>query len=199
VNNPKNLLITLALVCIAQFSFSQEHFNEISINYGIATTDDVSTAFGTIFEDIVYGIFGDSTQYNNSSTGVFLFTYQHQFSKVISAGPVFGYEIMETDVTSHDKTIGTLKHNTFILAIEGRVDYLNKEMFGMYLGLGVGATFINVKSSSGEKDVSDTDPNSHFNFHVTALGFRVGKKFGGIAELGYGYRGITNVGLYYRF
>jgi len=195
----RKLLITAMIICITQFAFSQEHFNEISLNYGIATTDDVSTAFGTIFEDIVYDMFGDSTQYNNSSTGVFLFTYQHQFSKVISAGPVFGFEMLETDVTYNDVTIGTIKHNTFTLGIEGRVDYLNKEYFGMYLGLGIGATLIKVKSSSDETDTGDIDPNSHFNFHITALGFRVGKQFGGIAELGYGYRGLANVGLYYRF
>lgn len=195
----KNFFITVLLVCITQFAFSQEHYNEVSINYGLATTDDVSTAFGSIFEDIVYDMFGDSTQYSNSSTGVFLFTYQHQFSKIISAGPVFGFEILETDVTYNNETFGTIKHNTFTLAIEGRVDYLNKEYFGMYLGLGVGATLIKVKSSSEDTDISDTDPNSHFNFHVTALGFRVGKQFGGTAELGYGYRGMANVGLYYRF
>jgi len=195
----KNFLIAAILVCITQFAFSQDHFNEISINYGLGTTDDMSSSFGTIFEDIAYDIFGDSTQYSNGSTGVFLVTYQHQFAKIISAGPVFGYEILETDVTKGDKTIGTLKHNTFTLGIEARVDYLNKEYFGMYLGLGVGATMIKTKSSSDGADVSDIDPDSHFNFHVTALGFRVGKKFGGTAELGYGYRGIANVGLYYRF
>ena len=195
----RKLLITAIIICMAQSAISQEHFNEISFNYGIATTDDVSTAFGTIFEDIVYDLFGDSTQYSNSSTGVFLFTYQHQFSKVISAGPVLGYEVLETDVTFGNETIGTIKHNTFTLAIEGRVDYLNKEYFGMYLGLGVGATFIKVKSTTGNTDDITDDHNSHFNFHVTALGFRVGKKFGATAELGYGYRGITNVGLYYRF
>lgn len=199
MRNLKNLFIAIALMCMSQLSFSQEHFNEISFNYGLATTDDVSTAFGTIFEEIVYDMFGDSTQYGNSSTGVFLFTYQHQFSKIISAGPVFGYEMLETDVTYNKETLGTIKHNTFTLAIEGRVDYLNKEYFGMYLGLGVGATIIKTKSSSDGTDVSDVDPDSHFNFHVTALGFRVGKQFGGTAELGYGYRGIANVGLYYRF
>jgi opacity protein-like surface antigen len=195
----KKLLITATIISLAQFAASQEHFNEISINYGIATTDDVSTAFGNIFEDIVYDIFGDSTQHNNSSTGVFLLTYQHQFSKIISAGPVFGFELLETDVTYNDKTIGTIKHNSFTLGIEGRVDYLNREYFGMYLGLGVGATLIKVKSSSDDTDAADVDPNSHFNFHVTALGFRIGKQFGGIAELGYGYRGIANAGLFYRF
>ena len=195
----RKLLITGMIICMTQFVFSQEHFNEISFNYGIATTDDVSTAFGTIFEDIVYDIFGDSTQFSNSSTGVFLFTYQHQFSKIISAGPVLGYELLTTDVTYNDKSIGTIKHNSFTIGIEGRIDYLNREYFGMYLGLGVGATLIKVKSSSDDTDAGDIDPNSHFNFHVTALGFRVGKQFGGIAELGYGYRGIANAGLYYRF
>lgn len=102
-------------------------------------------------------------------------------------------------MTKNDKSLGTVKHNMFTLAVEARVDYLNKEFFGMYLGLGVGATIIKTKSSSDGTDVSDVDPDSHFNFHVTALGFRVGKQFGGTAELGYGYRGIANVGLYYRF
>jgi len=195
----KNLVIAAILIGIAQFAFTQEHFNEISLNYGRATTDDVSSAFGTIFEDIIYDLFGDSTQYRNSTSGVFLFTYQHQFTKKVSAGPVFGFEVLETDVTKNDKNIGTIKHNAYTLAIEGRVDYLDKEMFGMYFGLGIGATLMDTKSSSDGSDVSDMDPDSHFNFHITALGFRFGKQFGATAELGYGYRGIANFGLYYRF
>lgn len=199
MKNLKNLLIVILFLCISHVGLSQEHFNEVSVNYGMATTDDISSTFGTVFEDIVYEMFGDSMQYGNSSTGVFLFTYQHQFSKIISAGPVFGYELLETDVTKNDVTIAKIKHNSYTIAIEARVDYLNKEMFGMYLGLGFGATMISTSSSSDGTDVSDIESDSHFNFHITALGFRVGKQFGATAELGYGYRGLLNGGLYYRF
>jgi hypothetical protein len=41
--------------------------------------------------------------------------------------------------------------------------------------------------------------NTNLSFQVNALGFRVGKKLAAYAELGFGYRGMINVGASLQF
>ena len=195
----KSLLIVIVLFSLTNIACSQDYKHEFAISYGIATTDDVSSAFGSIFEDIIDDIFGDSTQMDISGSGVILLTYQYHFSKIFSAGPVIGYEALKTDVTKDDQKIGSIKHNTYTLAVEGRCNYLNRPIFGMFFGLGFGVTLINSTATSNVMDVTDPNSDNHFNFHITALGFRVGKQLGATAELGFGYRGIANLGVFYRF
>jgi hypothetical protein len=56
----------------------------------------------------------------------------------------------------------------------------------MYSGIGL-AYF-----TTGEYD-------TNFSFQGTALGFRVGKKLAAYAELGFGYKGIAQIGASYQF
>ena len=44
---------------------------------------------------------------------------------------------------------------------------------------------------------SGIEPNDrlHFSYHITAIKFRYGDMLGGFAELGFGYRGLVNLGL----
>ena len=61
----------------------------------------------------------------------------------------------------------------------------------LYLG-------VNYMDESVRNAVSDElEPNDHlnFSFHITAVKFRYGDMVGGFAELGFGYRGLLNVGL----
>jgi hypothetical protein len=41
--------------------------------------------------------------------------------------------------------------------------------------------------------------DTNFSFQATALGFRVGKKLAAFAELGFGYKGIAQIGASYQF
>ncbi len=47
--------------------------------------------------------------------------------------------------------------------------------------------------------VKDEFNKSRFAYQVTAVGFEFGKKLGGYAELGYGYKGVLSTGIKYGF
>lgn len=49
------------------------------------------------------------------------------------------------------------------------------------------------------KETSIHDNSSYFNYKVTALGLRVGKKLAGFLELGFGFTGIVSAGISYQF
>jgi len=69
----------------------------------------------------------------------------------------------------------------------------------MYSGLGLAYTYGTLKyDSSTPQEESSTDNISLPNFHLTGVGLRVGKSFGGFAEFGFGYKGIVNMGLSYQ-
>ena len=74
----------------------------------------------------------------------------------------------------------------------------------MYSGLGAGYAFGKTTFKLGDalefkNTNNDNSKINYFTFHVTALGFRVGKKLAAFAELGVGYKGIINGGLSYQF
>ena len=74
--------------------------------------------------------------------------------------------------------------------------YISRNIFQMYSGVSVAYTSENVKSSGS---YNSPDTNGFVNYQFNVLGFRVGKKFAGFAELGYGYKGIINAGVSYQF
>ncbi|MFT6797792.1 MAG: hypothetical protein ACJART_002946, partial [Maribacter sp.] len=85
---------------------------------------------------------------------------------------------------SSDPTIDEFSNIT--IAIETDYRYISKPSFQMYSGIGL-AYF-----TTGEYD-------TNFSFQGTALGFRVGKKLAAYAELGFGYKGIAQIGASYQF
>ncbi|MFT7073036.1 MAG: hypothetical protein ACJAX3_002028, partial [Patiriisocius sp.] len=71
-------------------------------------------------------------------------------------------------------------------ALETDYRYVSKPSFQMYSGVGL-AYF------------TSDEYNTNLSFQVNALGFRVGKKLAAYAELGFGYRGMINVGASLQF
>jgi hypothetical protein len=45
----------------------------------------------------------------------------------------------------------------------------------------------------------DKGNTGQFGYHLTAFGFQCGKKGAVIAELGFGYKGVLNIGFNYKF
>jgi hypothetical protein len=85
------------------------------------------------------------------------------------------------------------------------IDYTwaNKEKYNLYTGLGLG--YVDVSATATITDGSGTAPTftaaaSGLAYHLTAIGvhYKLGSsRFGGYAELGFGYNGIVNAGLSY--
>ncbi len=194
------VLIPLYFVCAAIDLQAQERKNELSISYGLATINDLGEIFSNLFADAIISAFGpDAVSTDTKLSGAFLLTYQHHFSNVISAGPVIGYEKLTDEISVNKSPAGKINHNAFTFAAEGRINYVNKDSFGMYLGLGAGISSISSKTTSDKAGNEDPDSSSGFTFQVTGLGIRVGDRLAASAELGFGYRGLVNLGVSYRF
>ncbi|MDR1846694.1 MAG: hypothetical protein LBR17_01070 [Bacteroidales bacterium] len=77
-------------------------------------------------------------------------------------------------------------------AAEFSVHYLNSKWVQLYGMVGTGVS-IAISPDAIIKTVVIP------NFHLSPFGLRVGKDIGGFFEIGYGYKGILNFGISYKF
>ena len=75
----------------------------------------------------------------------------------------------------------------------GNICYNPRNIVQLYSGLSAGVSVFT------QSDSSQSDSKTIFAFQVNVIGLRVGHKFGGFFELGFGYDGIINAGLSVKF
>ncbi len=73
------------------------------------------------------------------------------------------------------------------------VCYNPSNIVQLYSGLSAGISVFT------QSDSSQSGSKTIFAFQVNAIGLRVGHKFGGFFELGFGFDGIINAGLSVKF
>lgn len=91
-----------------------------------------------------------------------------------------------------------LQHTSIVTAFEPKFSYLKKPAFELYFFAGAGIIFNKNRTiMNGEFFASKlyTNPTTQ----LTPFGIRAGKKVAVFAEIGYGYKGIANLGLSSRF
>ena len=129
--------------------------------------------------------------------------FRYGFTNRFSLGGIFAFDVNSVKVfngDSPDKQMREINRYYMTYAIEPKFNYIAKPAFQLYGYLGFGATVVTfgkaIFDNGSEAEISRVP---YFNMHVTPLGVRFGKEFGGFVEFGYGYKGILNGGLSYRF
>ncbi|PWN71462.1 hypothetical protein C1631_002215 [Chryseobacterium phosphatilyticum] len=152
--------------------------SEIKIAYGLGTSTDFINAFSTIFT-LGYG------PHEKRNSGAFIVEYQY----AIKDKWTIGTDLVYQQITNEYFDASVEKSHNYTIAIKSDYNYVSKPKFRMYSGVGLGITL--------EKSRNPLRSNSHFNFQLTGLGIRLGGQLGVNAELGFGYKGIGNIGLAY--
>ena len=173
---------------------------EIQATYGMLTTSQIIDAFVKITTAV--GSLGTVTTSDNKSTGGLYFT-AHKLSSNnrFAYGIAVGYDGSNGNFRNDAGTkSGSYKSSSITIAGEGKINYMNKPNFRLYGFLGAGYTSYNYTftTTSGGSEKEETRLN-HINFQLTPIGAAFGDKFGGLLELGLGYKGLLNIGLFARF
>ena len=175
--------------------------SEIYLQYGTPSLMELSTILSPNFHDEVTN--GETR--NHKFSGIAAIGYNFFIHPRVSIGLDFGYGYGSSDIYISDvDEFGPAGEPEFICRavvmnyschLSGAFTYWQQgpmECSGaLYLG-------VNYMDESVRNAVSDElEPNDHlnFSFHITAVKFRYGDMVGGFAELGFGYRGLLNVGL----
>lgn len=204
------LTAAAALLLISSAAFAQKNMvrdvdyfprSEIYLQYGTPSLMELTTILSPNFHDEVTN--GETR--NHKFSGIAAIGYNFFIHPRVSIGLDFGYGYGSSDMYISDvDEFGPAGDPQYMCKavvmnyschLSGAFTYWQQgpmECSGaLYLG-------VNYMDESVRDAVSDElEPNDHlnFSFHITAVKFRYGDMVGGFAELGFGYRGLVNVGL----
>jgi hypothetical protein len=190
------VLIFSASLSAQSYYRSYDH-HDISVSYGMFLPDQFNNLNSSMLNDLYPEQRYVGDEY--SSPGAVFITYRHMFkNELFLWGITAGLSSSSSQVYNVGQYEGELKRQYYTLALEWEYRYVNQGIIQVYSGLGLGFTYGTEEltpPSTEEGATSTTGDISSVGYQVNAVGIRIGKKFGGYAEFGYGYKGIFNVGL----
>lgn len=180
---------TLITCFITGSLYSQQAKNEIYGAYGLASVQEIAS----ILADVIIYPFVPEDFTIVSPVGPVIAGYRRNLSEHFSIG-------MQGSYTAFNKEYTVLSSaklkivSTFITAmLNTNYCYNPRNVVQFYSGLSAGLSVFT------QTDSLRSDNKTVFAFHVNAIGIRVGKTFGGLLELGFGFNGIINGGLSVKF
>jgi len=196
----KRFLLILIIAFFSQNSFSQDYYrsydhHDIMIGYGQFIPDQFKSVYTSMLDDLY-----PAKRYvrdNYSSIGTIFITYRHIFkNELFMWGITAGMSNSKSEIYNVGQYEGELKRQFYTVAIEWEYRYVNQGPVQVYSGLGLGFTYATeTLTMPPESSKSESTGNiSNIAYQVNVAGVRLGKKYGGFVELGYGYKGIINVG-----
>ena len=195
---PAFILIVLLISGLGLHSQSYERsydHHDISIGYGLFIPDQFKNVGSAMLDDRYPDKRYVRDEY--SSIGAFFVTYRHILNnEVMLIGVTAGYSSSKAKIYNVGQFEGDLSRQFITVAVEWEYRYVNQGPVQVYSGLGLGFTYgTESLTPPPEPETSSQTGNiSSIAYQVNAVGVRVGKKFAGFAEFGYGYKGIVNLG-----
>ena len=198
----KKVFILLIAAFVSLGAMAQN--NEIRVGYGVASHNRLLNTEHGIFGTDWKQQFSDIKSVNiGAATGAITFGYRYKISRVrIGLGGAYekinGTYTLATDSNGDVTTDGRNRYWT--LAADMQFSYLKlpKGIVELYWGASAGISF--ESQSLDLKNIVDDAKRSRFAYQVVPVGVSVGIPWiGAYAELGFGYRGVVNLGAYIRF
>lgn len=180
--------------------FSQEkNTQELTLGYGSATSNELQDFFSEFTLIIVTG--GTLTSRNQKYSGASYINYSYAIKDNFMIGLEAAYERITKDTYVSKTKVADQTNNALSMGASARYNYISNPKFRMYFGLAAGYITVQAKSEpvKGSGYKAEKGNTGQFGYHITGLGFRYGKKAAVIGELGFGYKGILNIGFNYQF
>ena len=192
----KILFAVLLLMGMSYYVQAQEH--QVSVGFGAPSSNHIADLFFTVAKDMITGLAGgDSGLENKRSVGEFRAGYAYYPTERMSVGATVSILQTAADAVRSGTSSGEYSTRYLTFAAEGTYNYLTREKFRLYGLIGAGVTNLNARYTVQGQNESDNA--NVFNFHLSPIGAAFGRQFGGTAEVGFGYRGIVSLGLFYKF
>ena len=204
------LTAAAALLLISSAAFAQKNMvrdvdyfprSEIYLQYGTPSLMELTTILSPNFHDEVTN--GETR--NHKFSGIAAIGYNFFVHPRVSIGLDFGYGYGSSDMYISDvDEFGPAGEPEYMCRavvmnyschLSGAFTYWQQGPMECSGALYLGVNYIDESIRNAVSD--ELEPNDHlnFSFHITAVKFRYGDMVGGFAELGFGYRGLVNVGL----
>lgn len=190
------ILACLSISLTAQSYYRSYDHHDISVSYGLFLPDQFNNVESSMLNDLYpeQRYVGDEYK----STGAVFLTYRHIFrNELLLWGITAGLSSSQSEIYNVGQYEGELNRQYYTVALECEYRYVNQGVVQVYSGIGLGFTYGIEELTpppSEENATTSTGNISNVAYQLNAVGIRIGKKFGGYAEFGYGYKGIFNVG-----
>lgn len=180
-------------------NMNAQSFNhhDFSLSYGVVTPERFYTFKSSILDDQL-----PDNRYirdNYSSSGNLFFTYRFvSLNEFLVWGGTVGYGISSMEVYYMGQKQGVIDRQFITASFELQYRYVNNGFFQMYSGIGVGLIAGKERFTSEIEGVNSDSRNMFLpGYQLNLAGVRFGKRLGVYLELGYGYKGIMNIGISY--
>lgn len=174
----------------------------VSVGLGVITSEQYNDAVEDLGHLVVTaGTLGtiNASIVNRTYSPAFYLSGGRMLSNRIYVGLAGAFEKATGDYQQDNQIVGNFRRKTFSVAAEGRINYLNKAVVTLYGTGALGFTFNSQVSNRPAEWTEFVPVKNHFTGYVSPIGARFGKDLGGYLELGYGYKGVLNAGINYRF
>lgn len=176
------------------FSLGFHSLNELSLGGTDVGTFVGNSIVGDILEFQEPGY--QRTNYRNM--GPFAFSFKIMPYNRLTVGGVLQYESINSDLNYFGESLGNQSLSLFTAALEMDYRYISSKTLQVYFSFGAGTTVAQQDFMSNQPEGEGSFSKSYEpvpSYHVNVLGIRLGKAIGIFGELGFGYKGLLNVGL----
>ncbi len=193
----KIFLLLFVLFSVAGLRAQSYHHHDFSLSYGMLTPDRFYTFKSAILDDQL-----PDSRYirdNYKSPGNVFFTYRFvTLNEFLMWSGTVGYGTSSSEIFYMGQKQGIIDRQFITGAFELQYRYVNNGSFQMYSGAGIGLTLgKELFTAQAEGLTSDNRTMMLPGYQINLAGVRFGKRLAVYLELGYGYKGIMNVGLSY--
>lgn len=206
--------LILPLCCGAQY------VHELSLGYGYGATGRVlygnnerpllHQKGGSRFDSVlVLNTFATSNIVRRGTlerTGLFVAAYKKQTKLPwlevgvgLSWVRAHAYALVNAFYKHPGDRTGYFIRNCISLVPEVNITYHPGKLVTIYGTYGLGICFAREKLTSDATGGSVVESDLYGNFQLSPLGIRVGRRWSGFAEVGYGYKGVLTAGAVYAF
>ncbi|NVK28480.1 MAG: hypothetical protein HWE14_10580 [Flavobacteriia bacterium] len=192
-------IITVILLSISFISFGQRrnngqkkglyfiHFEHSwGANFNNWMLEDEATNAGYEY---------NSPQHRYPATGI---TLQRFMNSRLALTMTYSMQFLQYWSQFDNNAVGRTDWHLFTIALGARYTWRDRGILYQYFDISLGYTYANVNTVDWTEEFPEPSNLSLPAFHVTALGSRIGKKYGVELGLGYGYKGILNLGFFFR-
>jgi hypothetical protein len=167
--------------------------NEVFVGIGSGPVsfmvEDFAELFGTVI--LLGGVTYDDAEHSPQFTA----GYQHRFGRRFGAGVEASRASKSATMYVLHENMGKATTRLTTVVVEGRGHWLTRDWVDLYSGLGLGlAARTKLKEES-----NDQDTQIEAACHLTIIGVRVGRDWGGYLELGGVDNSLLALGLSTRF
>lgn len=176
------LCFACLFLLVWQQAFCQKGEQDITLSYGFFSTPIIASSLGKVVASFITG---SDTQLK--AVGPLTVGYTYHLGDRVTVGITGSYTQATLHVNDSGEIFSRNKYYTFMP--QSTLFLGRKDKVEAYVGLAFGATYY-IHSSDSYQEQSP-----QLSYQVTPIGVRTAGRTGAFLELGYGYKGIVNVGL----